>query len=157
LKPQLVALDSGAHNNDLSASTTRSNYNKAQQRAWYLANSEKKKKYAKEYYAKNRNEKIEFAKKYRAENPHITLASRLRCNYGLTLQQYENMLSAQGNKCAICSIELTGEKKTTKPNVDHCHKTGVVRGILCGVCNTGLGHLERDGFLSAAIKYLGDK
>ena len=56
----------------------------------------------------------------------------LRRKYGLTHKQYVSMLRLQGGKCAICW-------RTPKPgkrlHVDHCHKTGRVRGALCFVCN----------------------
>lgn len=69
--------------------------------------------------------------------------------YGMTVGHYELMLKSQDNKCAICGKELT------KPCIDHNHKTGKVRGILCRSCNTGLG-LFQDNFelLRKAAVYL---
>lgn len=54
--------------------------------------------------------------------------------YGITLEQRAEMLVRQDGKCAICKSVFT---KT--PHVDHCHRTGVVRGLLCSPCNSGLG------------------
>lgn len=78
--------------------------------------------------------------------------------YNLTPEEYEQMLKNQDNKCAICNNYQT----TTKPNgeirdldVDHNHKTGKIRGLLCGSCNTGLGLLKEDVLiLQNVIKYL---
>lgn len=55
--------------------------------------------------------------------------------YGLTLDSYTEMLQKQDSRCAICK-----EQKTLV--IDHCHKTGKVRGLLCIGCNTGLGRYE---------------
>ena len=60
------------------------------------------------------------------------------------------MIKAQNNKCAICKNEFT---KT--PSIDHCHNTGLVRGLLCSDCNVGIGFLkDNKEYLSNAIKYL---
>jgi len=74
--------------------------------------------------------------------------------YNLTSEQYDNMLYRQDFKCAICKT-LFGTEKTTKPHVDHCHKTNRVRGLLCGGCNTGIGLLkENPEVLRNAITYI---
>jgi hypothetical protein len=67
------------------------------------------------------------------------------------------MLERQGNKCALCRQDWHGfsTSKGDLPHVDHCHRTGKVRGILCGNCNTALGRFGDDpGKLRAAIAYL---
>ena len=78
---------------------------------------------------------------------------RLKTQYNLTLEDYEAMHEAQGGGCAICGeAEDTGRLLA----VDHDHETGLVRGLLCTRCNTGLG-LFRDNpdLLDAAREYLG--
>lgn len=55
----------------------------------------------------------------------------LRRTYNITLKEYKGILSAQSHKCPVCLKELSG---ISHP-VDHDHKTGVVRGILCTYCN----------------------
>lgn len=68
--------------------------------------------------------------------------------YGITKEQYEQILEAQDGKCAIC-------KRFKKLVVDHCHKTNRVRGLLCGGCNILLGHLDDDAkLLENGIAYL---
>lgn len=60
--------------------------------------------------------------------------------YGITSDEYWAIHKAQGGKCAICR-RATGARK--KLSVDHCHKTGMVRGLLCQKCNRDvLGHLR---------------
>jgi len=71
--------------------------------------------------------------------------------YGMTLTDVEGMLASQGGKCKVCSTELT----RTTANVDHCHVTGYVRGILCTNCNTGIGSLgDNVEGLKKALAYL---
>jgi hypothetical protein len=57
--------------------------------------------------------------------------------YGLTIGQWENLGHAQEWKCASCGMEFSSASDDTK--IDHCHKTGVVRGLLCHACNVTLG------------------
>ncbi len=79
---------------------------------------------------------------------------QLRRRYGITFGQMGSLLRAQHDCCAIC--ERPFDDKEYKPrNVDHDHRTGEVRGILCGHCNRGLGLFRDDGvLLRAAIAYL---
>lgn len=71
--------------------------------------------------------------------------------YNLTPQKFQEMLSSQKERCAICSKSIS--VKTA--DIDHCHDTGSVRGLLCRSCNMGLG-LFRDNpeLLRKAIDYL---
>lgn len=64
----------------------------------------------------------------------------LRRKYGITLVQYEAIKDAQGGTCYICR---RANGRTKNLAVDHNHKTGEVRGLLCGPCNKGVvGHLR---------------
>lgn len=64
--------------------------------------------------------------------------------YGMTTRDKQNMLDAQHGQCANigCALPLLGP--LTSLHVDHCHKTGVVRGLLCDHCNFALGFLHDD-------------
>jgi hypothetical protein len=66
----------------------------------------------------------------------------LKKKYGITPEKYDEMLSEQDYKCYICH---THEDKLDRSlAVDHCHKTGKVRGLLCGNCNRFLGQIDDD-------------
>ena len=77
----------------------------------------------------------------------------LKRRYGITVEDYENLLKQQHFGCAICG---TPSCKTGRNfAVDHCHETGKVRGLLCAGCNQGLGNFKDDvGYLEDAISYL---
>lgn len=81
----------------------------------------------------------------------------LKRNYGITLLDYQQMLEQQGHRCAICNGEGFVMKgcHRMKLVVDHCHKTGVVRGLLCHNCNRALGLLkDSTDSLKSATRYL---
>ena len=74
-------------------------------------------------------------------DPAYALVARcrlLRKKYGITLEDYAAMLASQNGGCAICSRK----PGNTPLHVDHCHETGVVRGLLCHQCNWYLGTIE---------------
>lgn len=60
--------------------------------------------------------------------------------YGITLEQYNAMLAAQNDVCAICGTPPMEKRRLV---VDHCHRSGRVRALLCGPCNTQLGSYEK--------------
>src|SRR3982751_6823411 len=66
----------------------------------------------------------------RAVDPQTRRASRLRAKYGLSLEEFDALVARQGGRCAICPAEV-GDKRGLALYVDHCHKTGAVRGLLC--------------------------
>lgn len=75
--------------------------------------------------------------------------------YGVTLADYDAMLSRQGGKCAICQT-TPGTQRYGVFHVDHCHTTGAVRGLLCRGCNNVLGVVnDSPEALARAIAYLG--
>jgi hypothetical protein len=70
--------------------------------------------------------------------------------YGITIEDYDAMFAAQGGRCAICSA-----RPTRRLAVDHDHKTGAVRALLCHRCNPGLGLFTDDpNKLIAAADYI---
>lgn len=69
--------------------------------------------------------------------------SRLLSDYGMTTADYERMLKEQGGKCKLCAASNHGRGKRFRYwNIDHNHKTGAVRGLLCHVCNITIGKYE---------------
>lgn len=72
-------------------------------------------------------------------------------SYNLTEEQFNQIVLAQGNKCIICEKSF----KNIKKYIDHNHKTGNIRAILCCSCNTGLGLFKENIILlNKAIEYL---
>lgn len=75
-----------------------------------------------------------------------------RRKYGISIDTYESMLKEQGGCCMICR---RAELKDKKLDIDHCHRTGKIRGLLCARCNKTIGLLEDDGQLALnMIAYL---
>jgi len=73
---------------------------------------------------------------------------KLKSNYLMSQEEYAIMLEAQGKKCYLC-------KSSKKLVVDHDHNTGKVRGLLCDLCNRGLGYFkDNPDVLIAAAKYV---
>lgn len=72
--------------------------------------------------------------------------------HGITVGQYRSLFMRQDGACGGCQRQFTAERR---PNVDHCHDSGKVRGLLCHPCNVGLGQLGDDAEgLRRLIKYL---
>lgn len=104
---------------------------------------------------KRRNAKPEYQQKLKAwrkaNRARINLCAKMK-RYGLTLAQYTQMLKAQNNTCKVCLGPFESPRRT---HVDHDHATGQVRAILCGSCNTALGHLRESDFnLQRMLAYL---
>jgi hypothetical protein len=99
------------------------------------------------------------ARKIRIDEPERYARYKKRHNqylkerrYGITQEQFDQMLIDQDNKCKICSIEFKGTKFT---HIDHCHNTNKVRGLLCNDCNMALGQFnDNSDIMDSAIKYL---
>jgi hypothetical protein len=73
--------------------------------------------------------------------------------YNVTPEQYKELYESQNGCCAICNSSLPTQGR--KINIDHCHTTGKVRGLLCNNCNVGLGNFHDDiSVLQSAIDYL---
>ena len=77
--------------------------------------------------------------------------------YGITIERFEEMLEEQNGLCAICGREETRVSNgvVCRLAIDHDHKTGKVRALLCAACNTAIGRLDdRIELLEKAIEYL---
>jgi|SRR4051794_26353060 hypothetical protein len=119
-------------------------------------------------YAGRREREIERVKQWQRDNPERYAArmrryrksgrkaianrkSHLKRKYGLTPEQYDEMLRGQRGGCAICG-RSPGEFPL---HVDHDHATGEIRGLLCVGCNNGLGLFdESEELFNAAVTYL---
>lgn len=108
-----------------------------------------------DYRKRNPGRAAEDGRKWRAENPEKSKSGRrprhLRI-YGLTEESFQQIFSSQRGRCKVCQKSIGG---SIKFHIDHCHKTGVVRGILCPTCNFGLGSFhDSPEKLRAAADYL---
>jgi len=105
-------------------------------------------------------EKIKASRRARTEKQRLRLGcdharvARLK-KYGLTPHAYDEMVARQKGLCAICGLPPIGQRGKDMLHVDHDHDTGVVRGLLCHMCNKALGLFkDRSGNLWMAHKYL---
>lgn len=107
--------------------------------------------------ADNRDRVRATQKKWVAANHEKMKAKRIRRglrNRGVTEADFKRMLAAQAGVCGICGGDRT-RTGATRLSVDHDHKTGVVRGLLCSSCNFGIGYFRDDPkLLATAILYL---
>ena len=89
---------------------------------------------------------------YYQENKEVIFDNYLKRTYGTNLEHYNNLSEEQGGVCAICNQECVSGRRLA---VDHNHDTGEVRGLLCCMCNRGLGNLgDNIDRLRAAVLYL---
>ncbi len=112
--------------------------------------------YKREYYKKNKEEILErnllWKRANNKEHQKALLDSRFKHRYGISNSDYEAMLQEQDGVCKICKGKPIARARLS---VDHCHKTGKVRGLLCLLCNSALGKFKDDKILLArAIVYL---
>lgn len=128
---------------------------------YFQENPNKRREYHKKWRDKNKEYVINKAKKYKKRNPikikFLNQRYWLKKAFNLTIEDYNNLLKNQGNKCAICKTKF---KKLTEQNIDrlcidHNHKTEQIRGLLCTQCNLAIGNLkEKIQYFKNAIKYL---
>lgn len=103
---------------------------------------------SKEWYKNNKERKRELSRKYKQTKK----SQDLQRTYGITMEQYLEMCQDQNNVCKICEKPQTTERSLC---VDHCHDTGIVRGLLCDKCNRGLGLLgDTEDSIQSALTYL---
>ena len=100
-------------------------------------------------------------RRFRNSQPDYNHTRNLQRRYGLSVDEYQTLLTNQNFSCPICEVEIsdTIEYKGKRPvAVDHNHETGDVRGILCSMCNLMLGHArENTSILYRAIVYLSER
>jgi len=98
--------------------------------------------HTKDWYSRNPGAKVRHHKdtyQRRKANGKVDEYNYQR-NYGISAQKYVLMFAEQLGRCAICTDEPKSFKRLA---VDHDHKTGKIRGLLCDPCNMGLGFIER--------------
>jgi len=127
--------------------------NAERSKIWRKLNPEKTKATQARRYIKYREELKRKSKEYAKNHPEGVINRRLLYKFGITLEEYNKILQTQGNGCAICG--KNAENDYQRLGVDHCHKTGKNRGILCSHCNSGIGYLQDNiEILKNSIKYL---
>jgi hypothetical protein len=118
-----------------------------------------KREYARQWRKKNRDKVREQDRQYYAANKE-TQRGRKRQEYHknhkrykryeMTLEQFNEMIQDQNYKCLICKKDITNNC-----HIDHCHQTKKIRGLLCQLCNRGLGYFKDNPVsLLAAHNYL---
>jgi hypothetical protein len=120
----------------------------------YLANPDPAKRRVREWQLNNRERYAANQRRWK-ESGGKALSDRrshLKCKFGLTPAEYEEKLAAQGGGCALCGRKPAPGRQL---DIDHDHKTGAVRGLICNSCNQGLGQFRDDPIrLAHAAAYL---
>jgi len=104
-------------------------------KAWRIAHAEELKVYRKKYNDEHREEIKAWQQTYQEKRK---ILARIR-RYGITDIEFNTLLEKQGGTCAVCKMIGWNGKG---PHVDHNHKTGKVRGILCSNCNAAVGMMK---------------
>ena len=127
---------------------------KKEQSATYYKNNKEKVREDNKCYLKNNPEKPkEYSNRYRMKNPEKLKEERLKRNHGLTMEEYNQLIQLQNNRCVICTEEFN--TKDRRACVDHNHKTGKIREILCNQCNSALGFLKENiATMQSMIEYV---
>ena len=128
----------------------RARRNKAKAKEWREANKDRLRSYMVGWRERNRDHMKARHAEWRAANPRSWWPRILRQKYGLTPDDYRDMVVGQAGRCLICA-RVPSEDLV----IDHNHATGKVRGLLCQKCNRMLGHAaDRPAIFRAAIRYL---
>ena len=113
---------------------------RAYQREIYANNPEKARE-------RSANWRKKYAKKYadeRKRNRGKYYAAEISKKYSIAKHEAERMIREDGLKCKACAVEFDPQKPLQRRNLDHCHKSGKVRGFLCSRCNTVAGLVNDD-------------
>ena len=116
-------------------------------KAWYEANKEKQREYARAWYQRNK------ASPERVSKEQEKAQRRRLKTTGFTAAMVNDVYDLQAGICSICEVDLQGIKVCA----DHCHATGQPRGLLCSRCNLAIGLFnDQPDLLLAAADYLND-
>jgi hypothetical protein len=103
---------------------------------------ESKKAYMREWKKENKDKVNTSRRASRKRNPDTQRASKYRLSYGITLEEYDAMFASQEGKCYICKVHQSALKN--KLCVDHRHRDGKVRKLLCRKCNSSAGLMQEN-------------
>lgn len=101
---------------------------------------EKNREYCREWWGKNKERQKQYRKSNSKKDATYQRGYLLKRKYNLTPEEYDNMLARQNGVCWICKAEPGG--RWNKLFIDHDHKTGKVRGLLCHLCNMALERVD---------------
>jgi hypothetical protein len=105
---------------------------------YYAEHKEEQTEYKRNWYLKNQERrKLRASEIYHSKGISVKRQNNLMANYNLSLEGYNKLFQVQSGCCAICKRHQSEFKKALC--VDHDHKTGKIRGLLCQKCNQGLG------------------
>ena len=126
---------------------------------YYKDNLEEIGKYRKEYYKKNGDYVRKKSREWKRKNRERDKENRIIRLYGINFKGFNEILKSQNNMCKICGILIEEKNLLDRRKngivIDHNHKTGKVRGILCSPCNYILGNAkDNKKILKEAINYL---
>lgn len=127
---------------------------KIQRMCWGKKHPEKVRKHKRDEYHRNREKHLEYTRS--SERRDRWFRWKLKRQFGISFDDFMSLMDSQLGLCAICHGEMDrGQTSNKRLNIDHDHKTGKVRGLLCFRCNTGIGSLNDDPkVLASAIRYL---
>lgn len=103
---------------------------------------------------KRHRQRVQKTERYRRWHRNYLLKKK----YGITAADFDRLLAAQGGRCAIRGTDRPGGRHKDRFLVDHNHITGAVRGLLCNMCNRGLGYLigDDESRIARVIAHLGN-
>jgi uncharacterized metal-binding protein len=109
--------------------------------------------YSRNHYRNNKEKVLSRSNAWAKSHPVSRKFTRLKNLYGVTREQYDKIFEVQAGCCKLCGISQTELKKTLV--IDHNHKTGRIRGLLCNPCNAALGLFKENAeTLKKAVEYV---
>jgi len=126
---------------------------------WKEENKEHVNAYMRDYRALKSEKPKNASQRWKERNPQKLYDAQIKRLYGVTGEEYAKMLHDQKGLCAICNQPETRSSRTVgevcRLALDHDHDTGMIRGLLCHSCNTGIGKFkESPELLMSALAYL---
>lgn len=129
-------------------------YVRQKRREYSAKNAERIKQYSKAYSAKHAEKINRRSIEWQRNNPEAVLRIKLKHKYGITPDEMRSIMEKQNHVCAICGTDNFNNRGRCL-EVDHCHSTGRIRGMLCSGCNAAIGLMKDNPVvLRAAATYL---